>query len=188
MAEGEIVVVSAHPYPSRSRGVRALSSAVRDLPGLQVRSLYDLYPDFDIDVAAEQGALEAARLVVWLTPLYWYGVPGMMKHWFDRVLLKGWAHGEEGRALHGKGCLWAVTTGGGEADYAPGSRHVRPFADFVPPIEYTARYCGMRWLEPHVAYEVHALSDAQLEASGRALRLRLEQALPEFPPAPATPP
>ena len=35
-------------------------SGIYDLPGLEVRSLYALYPDFDIDVATEQAALDAA--------------------------------------------------------------------------------------------------------------------------------
>ena len=55
-----ILIVRAHPYPQRSRAGRALLEAVHDLPDLEVRSLYDLYPDFDIDVAAEQAALARA--------------------------------------------------------------------------------------------------------------------------------
>jgi glutathione-regulated potassium-efflux system ancillary protein KefF len=61
-----------------------------------VHSLYDLYPDFDIDVDAEQAALKHADLVVWMHPIYWYSVPAMLKHWFDVVLLRGWAYGEGG--------------------------------------------------------------------------------------------
>ena len=41
-------------------------------------------------------ALGAARLVVWQHPLYWYGVPALLKHWFDKVLAYGWAYGEGG--------------------------------------------------------------------------------------------
>ena len=46
-----ICLIYAHPYPDRSRGNRVLLEAVRQLPGLDLRSLYDLYPDFGIDVA-----------------------------------------------------------------------------------------------------------------------------------------
>jgi len=52
-----IVVIHAHPYPSRSRAGAALVAAIRDVPGIEIRSLYALYPDFDIDVAAEQAAV-----------------------------------------------------------------------------------------------------------------------------------
>ena len=108
-----ILVVYAHPYPARSRACAALLEAIRGAERVEVRSLYDLYPDFDIDGDAERHALEGARLVVWLHPFYWYSVPALMKHWFDHVLIKGWAHGEGGRALAGKDCLWVTTTGGG---------------------------------------------------------------------------
>lgn len=60
-AQGNIVLVHAHPYPRRSRANKALLEAVEDLPGVSVRSLYDRYPDFAIDVDAEKAALTAAE-------------------------------------------------------------------------------------------------------------------------------
>ena len=168
-----IVVIHAHPYPSRSRACAALVEAIRGLPQLEMRALYDLYPDFDVDPAAEQAALARAGLVVWLHPLYWYTVPGLMKHWFDEVLVGGWAHGEGGTALAGKDCLW-VTTGGDALAYTPEGRHAHPFAAFVPVVEQTARYCGMNWLEPFVVHGAHEVPDEALRQAGRDLRSRLE--------------
>jgi len=118
--------------------------------------------------------LARAGLVVWLHPLYWYGVPALLKHWFDTVLVKGWAFGEGGGALAGKDCLWAVTTGGDEAAFSPAGRHAHDFADFVAPIEQTARYCGLRWLPPHVVHGAHIVTEAALAASAAAFRARLE--------------
>jgi len=172
-----VLVIYAHPYPQRSRAGAALLAAVRDLPALEVHSLYDLYPDFDIDVAAEQSALEQAQLVVWLTPLYWYSVPGMMKHWFDEVLLGGWAHGEEGIALKGKDCLWAVTTGDVEK-YALSGAHGHPFEAFVPVVEQKARYCHMKWLEPFVVHDSHELTDEKLAEHAARFRKRVESLHP----------
>lgn len=106
-----IYLVFAHPYPSQSRVNRALLDAVRDLPGVDVCSLYDRYPDFDIDVAAEQSALSRAELVIWMHPVFWYSVPGLMKQWFDKVLSYGWAYGDGAAGLRGKDCLWVATTG-----------------------------------------------------------------------------
>ena len=168
-----IVVIHAHPYPSRSRACAALLEAIRDLPGLELRALYDLYPDFDIDPAAEQAALERAKLVVWLHPLYWYTVPGLMKHWFDEVLVGGWAHGEGGTALAGKDCLW-VTTAGDVLAFSEEGRHEHPFAAFVPVIEQTARYCGMKWLAPFVVHGAREIPDEELREAGRQLRAQLE--------------
>jgi glutathione-regulated potassium-efflux system ancillary protein KefF len=168
-----VLVIYAHPYPRRSRAGASLLAAVRDLPGLEVRSLYDLYPDFDIDVAAEQAAVERADLVVWLAPLYWYSVPAAMKHWFDEVLTGGWAHGEDGNALKGKHCLWATTTGDVEK-YALTGAHAHPFEAFIPVVEQTARYCHMKWLEPFVVHDSHELSDETLAQWAAKFRKRIE--------------
>jgi len=169
-----IDVIYAHPYPRHSRACAALLAAIEDLPRLQVRSLYDRYPDFDVDVAAEQAALEGAGLAVWMHPLYWYSTPALLKHWFDQVLLKGWAWGEGGVALAGKDCLWVTTTGGDQPAYSAQGRHAHEFEAFVPSIEQTARFCGMNWLEPFVVHGAHEVTDESLRASARALRARLE--------------
>ncbi|MFZ3323317.1 MAG: NAD(P)H-dependent oxidoreductase [Usitatibacter sp.] len=168
-----VLVIYGHPYPRRSRACAALLGAIRDLPGAEVRALYDLYPDFDIDVPAEQAALERAGLVVWLHPLYWYTTPGLMKHWFDEVLLGGWAHGKDGIALKGKQCLWVTTTGDVEK-YAMTGAHAHPFEAFVPVVEQTARYCHMKWLEPFVVHGSHEISDEKLAEAARHLRARIE--------------
>jgi glutathione-regulated potassium-efflux system ancillary protein KefF len=168
---GALLVVHAHPYPHTSRGCAALLESIADLPGLAVRRLYDVYPDFDIDVAAEQEALRGARAVVWLHPLYWYSAPALMKHWFEKVLAVGFAFGEGGSALQGKPCLWVTTTGGGE--YSPEGIHRHRFAEFAPAIEMTARYSGMRWQEPFVVHDVTGHADDALRRRGQELRERL---------------
>lgn len=38
---------------------------------------------------------------------------------------------------------------------------MRAFADLTPPIEQTARYCGMDWLPPYVVYGGHSTSAEQ---------------------------
>jgi glutathione-regulated potassium-efflux system ancillary protein KefF len=170
-----IVVVYAHPYPARSRACAALLGAIGGSDDIEVRSLYDLYPDFDIDGDAERAAVERARLVVFLHPMYWYSMPALLKHWFDHVLIKGWAHGEGGRALAGKDCLWVTTTGGDEEAFTPSGRHRHPFEAFVPPIRQAAEYCGMTWLEPVAVRGSHSVPTETLGAAGQALRERLEQ-------------
>jgi glutathione-regulated potassium-efflux system ancillary protein KefF len=170
-----ILVVHAHPYAGRSRAGGALLAAIRDLPGLEVRSIYDLYPDFDIDAVAERQALERADVVVLLHPLYWYTTPALLKHWFDVVLVKGWAYGDGGTALKGKQCLWVTTTGGGEDAFTEQGKHAHPIGAFSPVIEQTVRFCGMRWLEPFVVYGGHKISDDELRAAAALLREGLQE-------------
>lgn len=169
-----IYVVFAHPYPSQSRANRTLLDAVRDLPGLEVCSLYDRYPDFDIDVAAEQAALGRAELVVWMHPVYWYSVPALLKHWFDKVLRHGWAYGDGSAALRGKDCLWVASAGGTPEAYAPSGIHERPFIEFSRPIEETARFCRMNWQTPFIVHGADEIDEAELAANAARLRERLQ--------------
>ena len=74
-----ILLLYAHPYPSRSRAGAALLSALEGLQGLEVRTLYELYPDFDVDADAEQAVLLRADAIVWMHPLYWYSTPALMQ-------------------------------------------------------------------------------------------------------------
>ena len=168
-----IALIYAHPYPDRSRANRILLEAVAGLPELEVRSLYDIYPDFGIDVEAEQELLLRAQLIVWQHPFYWYGVPGLMKHWFDKVLARGWAYGENGDALRGKTCLWVTTTGGDEEAFSPEGMHAFPFGAFVPPIEQTARFCQMHWAPPLVLHGAHRVSLAELRLAAERYRQTL---------------
>jgi glutathione-regulated potassium-efflux system ancillary protein KefF len=173
MSTAPVVLIFAHPYPDRSIANRALLEAVQDLDGLHVRSLYDLYPTFDIDVSAEQSVLQNARVVVLQHPMYWYSVPSLLKHWFDKVLVRGFAYGPGGKALWGKSCLWVVTTGGDEQAFGAHGMHARPFNEFMPVVEQTALFCGMSWEEPLVVYGAHRLPPGELSLAARGYRERL---------------
>ena len=168
-----ILIFHVHPYPQHSRAGKAMLKAVSDLPEVEVRSLYDLYPDFDIDVSAEQAALRRADRVVWLHPVYWYSVPSMLKHWFDVVLLRGFAYGEGGTALAGKSCLWVPTAGGDTGAYSADGLHQQPFENFIAPILQTARFCGMVWEEPLLMVGAHKISDHELATLAQQFRARL---------------
>lgn len=172
-----VVVIHAHPYPSRSRAGRVLLDALRDIEGVDVRSIYDRYPDFAIDVRAEQAALRDARAMVWQAPFYWYGVPSLLSHWFEKVLAHGFAHGAGGDALCGKRVLWAATTGTPSTAYEPTAMHHHRFTDFIPPIEETARFCGLHWEQPFVIHSAHDVAEPELAECARRYRARVEAML-----------
>jgi putative NADPH-quinone reductase len=147
-----ILVIYAHPLGRHSIANRVLVDAIRDLPAVTVRDLYEIYPDYNVDPPAEQRLIEAAQLLVVQHPLYWYSVPPLLKQWLDTVFHVGWAYGEKGTALRGKDFWWVVTTGGDDYSYGPEGVHERPFRAFAAPLCQTARFCGMRWLEPFVVH------------------------------------
>jgi glutathione-regulated potassium-efflux system ancillary protein KefF len=176
----EVVVLTAHPQMAQSRlnrrllrSARALPGARADPPTLVVRDLYALYPDYLIDVAAEQALLNSARLIVWQHPIHWYSMPALMKLWVDEVLAFGWAYGPGGSALRGKD-LWLVTsTGGPEESYHPTSYNRYFFDAFLPPYEQTAALCGMRFLPPLVLHGAHRADEAEVEAHAAVYAQRL---------------
>jgi glutathione-regulated potassium-efflux system ancillary protein KefF len=174
---GVILLLTAHPHPRQSIAGRILLDAVRDLPQLVIQPLYDLYPDFSIDVVTERRRLDAAKLVVWHHPLYWYGVPALLKLWFESVLARGWAYGEGGTALRGKDCLWVTTTGAMSEAYSQSGVHGHPFEAFVPAVRQTAVFCGMNWLEPVVVHGAREIGRERLAAQALQFRGRLEDYL-----------
>jgi glutathione-regulated potassium-efflux system ancillary protein KefF len=172
----DVLVLVAHPDIARSRVNRALAAQARLLPSadVEVRDLYALYPDYVIDIEAEQAALAAARAVVWLHPVQWYSMPALMKLWMDDVLAFRWAYGPGGRALVGK-CLWlVVSTGGVEASYRQQGGAEAPFERFLPPYRQTAQMVGMRFLDPLVFHGAHRAEAHELHAHAHAFALRLQ--------------
>ena len=166
----DVVVIVAHPQIEQSRANRRLMQAAATVrPGsaaskVDVRDLYALYPDYLIDVTAEQAALAAARLVVWQHPIHWYHMPPLMKLWVDEVLAFGWAYGPGGDALRKKDLWLVATTGGPEDSYRPDSYNRYFFDAFLPPYEQTAALCGMRFLPPLLLHGAHKTSDADIHA------------------------
>ncbi len=157
-----VLVLFAHPAVHHSRVQRALLTAARSVDDVTVHDLYDAYPDFDIDVPREQALLLAHDVIVWQHPFYWYSTPPLVKQWEDLVLQHGWAYGREGKALHGKRWLHAVSTGGGEHAYQHEGHNRFTMRELLAPLEQTARLCGMHWLSPFVVHSTHVLSDDAL--------------------------
>lgn len=184
------LVILAHPQPAQSRVSRALAEAARALgPDVAVRDLYALYPDYAVDRAAEQAALAGVRLLVWLHPIHWYGMPPLMKLWLDEVFSLGWAYGPGGHALAGADLWLATSTGGAVASYHPGGRNRYFFDAFLPPYEQTAALAGLRFLPPLVLHGAHRASDAEVAEHAQlfAARLRSHPGWPELADLPGCP-
>lgn len=163
-----ILIIYAHPYPHRSYVNRALLDAVRDLEHVKIHSLYELYPDYCIDMLLEQSAIEEADTIVIHHPMQWYNMPSLLTLWFDKVFEHGWAYGEGKHALRGKQLLWAVTTGGDKSHFELGDNP--GFAVLSQPLQKTALFCGMRWLPPFVIHNAFGLDTLTLSAKSNAYR------------------
>lgn len=178
----QILVIAAHPQLEHSRATLSLMEAAArlDPSKVAVRDLYALYPDYFIDVAAEQALLTQAQLVVWLHPVHWYSMPPLLKLWLDEVFAFGWAYGPGGRELAGKSLWLAASTGGPQESYRPDGYNRYFFDAFLYPCEQTAALCGMTWLPPLVLHGAHRIGPEALAAHATLFAERLAS-WPDWP-------
>lgn len=165
-----VLVLVAHPRPTESIVHKEMLAAISSLPGVTVRDLYALYPDFGIDIAAEQQSLLAHDVLVLQHPIYWYSSPAIIKEWMDLVLEHDWAYGPKGDKLHGKFLLQAVSTGGLPDFYTPQGRNRFLLRDLLAPFSQTAHLCGMAWLEPFIVYAGRKKDKPQLVSRAESYR------------------
>jgi glutathione-regulated potassium-efflux system ancillary protein KefG len=176
-ATARVLLTLAHPALERSRANRALAKAAKGLAGVTFHDLYETYPDFAIDIEAEQETLVAHDVVALQFPLYWYSTPALLKEWFDLVWLHGFAYGIEGNALAGKRLFVACTTGGAAKAYHAHGYNRFSMDDFLRPLEQTAYLCGMVWETPFVVHGAALKDDAELKAEAARYRARIASLL-----------
>jgi glutathione-regulated potassium-efflux system ancillary protein KefG len=169
----KVLCLFAHPNSTRSRANKRILQSVGGLPGLTIRSLYDLYPEFYIDVKAEQKLLAEHEVLYIQHPFYWYSMPPLLKLWFDTVLEYDWAYGPKGRALVGKDFFLSITAGGPLDSYRAEGYNSFPIEAFWPPYEQTARLCGMRWHSPEVLHHSTRVGEEALLRHAEKVRDRV---------------
>lgn len=156
------LIVYSHPNPQsfchaiKETAVRVLAGAngsavLRDLyavgfdPILSGNDLTALQAGVTPEaIATEQAYVREAQLLVFIYPIWWAGLPAMMKGYIDRVFTNGFAfrineHGTEG-LLGGKRVMLFTTAGATNALYeATGmEKALRQTSD-----EGIFRFCGM---------------------------------------------
>ncbi len=175
-----ILIVFAHPAFEKSRVNRALVSGVDKVAGVTFHDLYELYPEMDIDVKAEQRLLQAHDVVLLHYPFFLYGMPALLKEWMDLVLVHGWAFGSRGAAMRDKWLGAVVTTGGGRVSYSRDGFNRFTMRELLAPLEQTACLCGMRYLPPYVVHGTNVIAKEGISSSAadyhRMLRLLSDDA------------
>ncbi|WP_314174857.1 NAD(P)H-dependent oxidoreductase [Streptomyces winkii] len=145
------------------------------------------------DVRAEQRKVAWADAVVFHFPMWWFGPPAILKGWFDRVLVQGFAFGlkgADGRTLRygegglaGKRAMVITTVGAREPGFGPRGIHGHIDDVLWPVLHGTFWYTGMSALRPFVVYGADRLTAEQHREYVHALRERL-RALPDAEPLP----
>lgn len=148
-----VLIISGHPSLESSNANKAILEEVKKLsPNVEISELGKLYPDFKINVEAEQEKLKKADIIVWQFPVHWYSLPALLKKWLDDVFTYGFAYGVEETALKGKKLILSFTTASPEEAYQKGGAQNYEFSDFLNTHRQTANLCQLDFQEPVISY------------------------------------
>lgn len=146
---------------------------------LEQRHAANLDLAFSPDILAEIQKMRAAEIILFVTPIWWFGVPAILKGWFDRVLAMGvaWDGGKlyEQGLMRGKQAMLIASAGGPAEYYQENGRHKATADQMLFPINHgTLAFCGMNVHESFVPLNVLGQDRAGLEKVLTELRFRME--------------
>lgn len=123
---------------------------------------------FAPDIMSEIQKVASADLIIFHTPIWWSGVPAILKGWFDRVLGMGvtWDAGKiyEKGLLRGKSVMLCGIAGFPQDYYSKDGPHKATMNEMLHPILHgTFAFCGMDVIEPFIVYNSMGLSPEQTE-------------------------
>lgn len=121
---------------------------------------------FASDLVAEMQKLSNCDALIFVFPLWWYGLPAILKGWVDRVFASGYAysggHWYHQGVFRGKRSMLCLTTGGPASSY--GSDQLQgPIGSILYPIHHgILQFTGFDVAPPFVAYgSSYATPEAQ---------------------------
>ena len=129
-----------------------------------------------VDVQREIARLKTADLVVFQFPVWWHGMPAMLKGWFDRVFVNGGLYTGTMRYdrgyFRGRRAICSVTTGAPEIAFGPGCRG-GDIERILWSAHYSLHYMGFHVLPPFVAFGIqgHGYVYTDDESNDNCLRL-----------------
>src|ERR1700677_2576832 len=132
---------------------------------------------FASDIVTEQKKLARAELLILQFPIWWFGMPAILKGWADRVLARGFAY-VAGRKydtgmLRGKTAMVAATTGTSADTYAPDGIDGDMLTVLWPIHNGLLRYTGFDVLAPFIAYMPGRIGPSERRACLGAYHERL---------------
>lgn len=144
--EEKVLVVSGHPDLNQSFANKIILEELQTrLPNAIIVYLDKLYRNYQINVEMEQQRLEDADIIVLQFPLFWYGIPALMKKWMEDVFIHGFSHGSTGNKLSGKKLIISFTSGAPEHLYQHGESQNYTVDEFLYPLKQFSNLCGMKW-------------------------------------------
>ena len=122
---------------------------------------------FSAELAREQRRAERANAIILVFPLWWGGVPAILKGWFERVLAYGFAYQDgmryETGFFRGRAGLMGVVTGGTRKRFSEDGAYGTIAQVLWPTQHCMIEYLGLDTPEPFVAYAAPRVSPGQRE-------------------------
>ncbi|XDD45169.1 NAD(P)H-dependent oxidoreductase [Leptospira sp. WS39.C2] len=159
----KILILLFHPFLEKSKANQMLLDSVPVSESITLRDLYEIYPNFTIDVKLEQKLLMEHDVILFQHPFYWYSCPPLMKQWIDFVLEDGWAYGKNGNFLKDKKWIQTITTGGTELAYSKEGFHGHLMEEFLLPFRRTAELCKMDYQSPFLLQGTFQLKEGEFQ-------------------------
>lgn len=111
---------------------------------------------FAPDIEAELRKLEACDLLILQFPMWWFGMPAILKGWVDRVMAMGRTYGygsiyQTGK-FRGKRAMLSLTTGGPEEAYRKGGFNGDIDGILRPVQRGVLEFLGFEVLAPQIHY------------------------------------
>lgn len=142
---GNVLLVTGHTYEQISVANKMIVENIKkNIPELKETNLAQLYPNFAIDVKAEQEKLTWADTVIIQVPIFWFSMPAIVMRWIEEVFQHGWAYGSEGKALKGKRIIVGATSGSPLEVYESGAAGLT-VEDFNKRFRTTFSFCSMNY-------------------------------------------
>ncbi|RJE18754.1 Flavodoxin-like fold protein [Aspergillus sclerotialis] len=122
------------------------------------------------DVAAYQRRVEKADRLVFIFPVYWWGMPAMMKGWIERVFTGGWAYifgaGVQDRGVAPPKALLGnrptILIGIGGASRKTYEKYGYNTAMCSQIVLGTFAYCGITDVQSHLILDVEGDANSEL--------------------------
>jgi len=137
------------------------------------------------DLEREIARLEACELMIWQFPLWWFGLPAVLKGWVDRVFafqrIYGGGRIYDNGLFRGRRALLSFTTGGPPEAYRADGRNGDIEAILRPIQRGMLQFVGFDVLRPQIVWQAARLSAADRATALADWRGRLPRLFEEAP-------
>ncbi len=117
------------------------------------------FEGYSAEVKAEHEKIKWCDTIIFVFPMYWWSMPGIMKNWVDRMLTLGFAYGMKGEvSLKPRKAMIMYTTGGPKSYHESSGMQTIAWKLIHGGI---FGFCGLTTLEPCVLYAATSVSEDQ---------------------------